>query len=130
MEDMEMTTDTNDSLAKAVEYLSAVEVAPGRFAFHDEVRGRWYVSLDDSPMIMVGQMLDTDVHVEHMDMFWERTYRNDCVLMPLWWTPGQRTITRCTICGGRGKHTVAHTGDLDTVERITADLNTGAEVPA
>lgn len=117
------TPQTNDSLSKAIAYLGAVEVAPGRYAWHVPIGGTWNVCTADD--LLAG-------FTDAGEIFG--------VPMPAWWEPNQRFARRCTgggvagmRCGaivsafmgcGRFKYCAGY------YERITADLETGAEVPA
>jgi hypothetical protein len=128
---------TNDSLSKAIAYLGAVEVAPAdygergtlgtilvkpaRYAFQYGSHGRWW-SASAATIALWWEKRDPDAGgCPH------------CVLMPAWWSPQKPETYHCRICGDYFDESLG-----DTVlprcgaapSRITADLETGAEVAA
>jgi len=99
-----MTNADTSALERAIAYLSAVEVAPGRYAYQRDSR---YLVASTTDMVMMGAGSLSLGRV-----------------MPAWWQPQQRFAWRMT-CGGD------HAGHpMGCSERITADLETGAEMPA
>jgi hypothetical protein len=112
--DAAMTHD--DSLARAVEYLGAVEVAPGRYAFRAFGEGPWKIA----------------DHLETWPINENSTpaYR---VEMPSWWSPEHRTTERCPhgkLAAQACRYTACGMGENATEwVRITADLATGEEIP-
>ena len=141
-------TDTVDNLQRAIEYLGfdslecaesqVQEVAPGFYAFlapdPEGGKSRWRVA-SRKDMVKLGNLLprgDDDYPPE-----WEM----DEAIMPSWWTPERRFARRCTgggveqmrcgalvpdfeKCPANGPHCMGY------YQRITADLETGQEVPA
>ena len=124
------TPQTNDSLAKAIAYIGAVEVAPGRYAFRAFGEGPWKIA----------EHLETWPINENSSP----AYR---VEMPAWWSPNQRFAWRETQSAYRGAVKDKEGGlvliaspdfDADNVtrlrpphwRRITASLQDGSEVPA
>lgn len=105
------TPQTNDSLAKAIAYLGAVEVAPGRYAFRAFGEGPWKIA----------EHLETWPINENSSP----AYR---VEMPAWWSPDQRFAWRDA--KGFMYFHAERAKAYNATERITADLETGAEVPA
>lgn len=103
------TTAMNDSLAKAIAYLGAVEVAPGRYAWHREPEpSGWYVGPESA------------LYVPMLSLF---------AKMPAWWSPEQRFAWRMP--DGRVVDLATHSfSEKLGAQRITADLKTGAEVAA
>lgn len=110
----------NDFLAKAVAALGAVEVAPGRFAFRAFGEGPWKIA----------EHLETWPINENSSP----AYR---VEMPAWWSPNQRfavvyagpiTAGQMTRAFASVKEALAYKAFSDD-RIITADLETGAEMP-
>lgn len=122
-----MSTTTNDALARAIEYLHAVEVAPDRYAFR--IYDDWYVSPNDDPAIpnsanmLVRQM-------EYRKAGGAGFEDSPVVKMPKWWSILQRTVMHCKVCNGRNGHTIAHPERIGEYECITVNLDTGEEVSA
>lgn len=114
------------ALAAVVKALDAVEVAPGYYAWklnEGATRPTWVVAnVDDLLTIRIDGMWPewpTNEETNEPD--------NRAVMMPSWWSPERRKTTRCTGCG---KITQTNHCIGKRIERITADLTTGAEVPA
>ena len=123
---------TNDSLAKAIAHLGAVEVAPGRYAWHTKrfpyTSGAWLTA--NSDYLLEVSYDGVEIHEKF------------ATLMPEWWTPGQRfasfdgdtlkatgsSKTAATLCDTRAEAPIY--GAPLPYRLITADLETGAEVPA
>lgn len=139
---------TNASLSKAIAYLGAVEVTPGRYAFtmlrrdHADWRNftacvsryEWFTVSADALAVYSSQ--------EYSEAYWLQAYAKP---MPAWWSPEQRIMLRCPSCRGlisrwpkEDAWKVDRCEHCDNIliepdagyERITADLQTGAEVPA
>ena len=116
------TPQTNDSLAKAIAYLGAVEVAPGRYAakiFDSSATGRWHLFPAERLKAIACDMDDPRV-------LWWPALRS--VEMPAWWSPDQRFAWRDA--KGFMYFHAERAKAYNATERITADLTTGAEVPA
>jgi hypothetical protein len=122
-----MQTQTNDSLSKAIAYLGAVEVAPGRIAVPEN--GRWFI-MNPHDVLIIAQ--------DRPDVFTGTSIR-----MPAWFSPEQRFAWRFIPAGaavagndGAGVYTTQAEAERkklfadDRIERITADLETGEEVQA
>jgi hypothetical protein len=127
--------ETSEALAKAVQYLGAVEVAPGRYAFPARTttkalegttkREAWHVTDANGVIGII-------VHAKALS-------EAGAVAMPAWWSPEKRFAWR-TNWEGFSERTQAlrfkSRGDAERyieggdVERITADLETGDEVQA
>lgn len=117
----------NDSLQKAIAYLDAVEVAPRKWAIQvdrgDGVKERW---------VIVGRNT-----LETMRRYGFNTTRTG-VLMPSWWTPESRFAWRVEMPSG--KFYIEHNKPPKDAQYgklrppyiicVTADLETGEEVPA
>jgi hypothetical protein len=114
-----------DALANAIEHLGAVEVAPGRYARREA---------PVVPYEIISEAILRQYAPEAIATFGHRD-RQFCgiVTMPPWWTPEQRFAWRTS--DGRRVVPDASQRTPGTMrklgwERITADLQTGAEVPA
>ena len=113
---MSNQTDTS-ALERALDYLGAVEVAPGRYAYQRDSR---YLVASTTDMVMMGAGSLSLGRV-----------------MPAWWRPERREAWRMTCDGGHvgardaSERFAAWPAEhLTCSERITADLETGDEVPA
>lgn len=129
------TPQTNDSLSKAVADLGAKEVAPGKVAIQNKCdlgsfpSGTWYVF----PLSVISQP--------------GPIWFGNGVPMPAWWNPEQRFAWALDRKTGNKREAFDGTQDegikaLSRLachitnglprgrKRITADLTTGAEVPA
>lgn len=135
-------TKTTDSLASAVARLGAVEVAPGRYALRVELcpHGCDEYHCHDEPTTCPGTN-PRWVTMAERDL---EPYKNgrrgvSYTAMPSWWRPDSRFAWRLP----KGSYGVATDKRFKTrdeaeasaicgeiAERITADLETGAEVPA
>lgn len=128
---------TNDALAKAIAYLDAVEVAPpstepparGERAFTryavKSPNGRWHTFCEATLAKFAEGPLN---HFRY-----QVTIGRAFALMPSWWTPEQRFAWRSNVTGfllARNKDGSTRKRAPWTCYRITADLETGAEVPA
>jgi hypothetical protein len=117
-------------LARAIEYLGAVEVAPGRYAM--TWGRRWYVT--DAEGVELTRLLGAGEMIASIPC-----------KMPAWWSPENRVMLRCPSCQGvisrwpkddawkvdRCEHCDGILIEPDAgYDRITADLETGEEVPA
>ena len=134
---MSNQTDTS-ALERAITYLGATEVAPGRYAYRDDATHRYYVVTADV-MERLPQYLDAedDSHTASHGGYSEWCADTQAVEMPAWWTPERREAWRMTCDGGHvgardaSERFAAWPAEhLTCSERITADLETGAEVPA
>ena len=124
-----MSATSTDSLARAIEYLGAVEVAPGRYAVKD---GERYLVIDESDV--PGLAFEFETGEPDPDACAQVTE------MPSWWSPEQRFAWRNYIGANRWATTVERVESVPSAgdnpwpvlsrERITADLETGAEIPA
>jgi hypothetical protein len=112
---------TPDPLAKAIEYLGAVEVAPGRYAFRHtfEDEGCFRVAPSDV-LAAFGEILTPEgvIPSQRDGCDYYADLLMDSVRMPPWWSPEQR-FRKCEDApNGCGRYC------------ITADLTTGEEVLA
>ena len=113
-------TRSTDSLTKAIAYLGAVEVAPGRYAFR--ISGQnWFVSTTNALEYYFAGFASDGERLEYLQA------RCETARMPIWWTPDQRFAWRSIVDGSFWKDPG---NDTNVRERIAADLETGAEVPA
>lgn len=128
-----------NSLDRAIAYLGAVEVAPGRYALRmqdfwatmDAETTRW---LADSCQRYLGtrdpNALDD---TEALYDAWA-TLQTRAVKMPSWWKPERRYAWRIngeTFADYRAlKEAYPRRVPSGSVQRITADLSTGKEIPA
>lgn len=109
-------TQTQDALARAIDFLGAIEVAPGRFAVQDTATSRWYVQNEH------------DLRLVAEDR--EGYFTGAAVLLPAWWTPEQRRRSQCHgckrawPCGAPGNQ-VSH-----LLEWVAVDYETGEEIEA
>jgi hypothetical protein len=97
------TSDTSDALALAIDYLGAVEVAPGRYAYpdHDHFEAdryphppcRWRVSGADAMIDACARGLD---NAEAVRIHLAATIGGG-VLMPSWWTPERQYAYRLVV---------------------------------
>lgn len=113
------------ALQNAIDYLGAKEVAPGYYAFLSPTLHRWCVF----PATVFS-------HEKNPDGFVLNVVDEASKPMPSWWTPEQRFAWRCIdkVCAKVFLYPSATAGH-DSVaghyaKRITADLNTGEEIPA
>ena len=117
----------NDSLAKAIAYLGAREVPgnPGFYASQNLLGIGWWTIPRDRVESLAVDILDPRV------LSWPAL---DAAKMPAWWTPEQRFAWLNGAGNGERYSTEEeafdHEWDQGAPERITADLETGAEVPA
>jgi len=120
-----MTTETNDSLTKAIALLGAVEVAPGRYAWQPPIGG-WTWNICTTEDLLSG---------------WpSRSGEIFGVPMPSWWSPSHRFAWLGPVDslhpadrGDRHLYVSSPASRDESVsryQRITASLETGAEVPA
>ena len=138
-----MSAPQESALASAVAYLGAVEVAPGRYAFPSKVAPRWF-TCDLANIALCEPAAGVYfAPIDKGDSFFGCKL-TPCVLMPPWWRPDSRFAWRVvrrplnkqprvlfTVRTEEEARRLAHSSDnLRHVERITADLNTGEEVPA
>lgn len=134
---------TNDTLVKAIAYLGAVEVAPGLYA-RCEAPG-------SVPFEIIPEAILREYTPERIARFGNRD-RQFCgiVTMPSWWTPSQQFAWRAWMLedvSGPNEIGSMRRRDLGTFsafddevrpliergahwQRITANLETGEEVPA
>jgi hypothetical protein len=103
----------NDALSKAVAYLGAVEVAPNKYAL--TWGKRWYVT--DAEGVELTRLLGGGEMIASIP-----------TKMPAWWTPEQRFAWRDA--KGFMYFHAERAKAYNATERITADLVSGAEVPA
>jgi hypothetical protein len=130
-----MTTDT-DALARAIDYLGAVEVAPGRYAFPLEVgKGPWRTC---TPATLIESY---ELHFEHAAYTRaKQVYETRTVPMPSWWSPTCREVWQ-TVRDADGFIYSSNPTESEgrqvlegvcgapvTLRHVTADLNTGEEV--
>lgn len=103
-----------DNLQSAISYLGAVEVAPGRYAFRDKQRDNIY-------MVVTEAMLSAHCS----------SWRNGH-WMPSWWTPEHRYASVDDDGNySAGTHDFCrYLTQVGGGRTITADLETGEEVPA
>jgi hypothetical protein len=117
---------TNDSLAKAIDYLGAFEVAPGQYVFlyQGASKPRYYVFAAHE-LIALAE-----------DTYGDLTPMSAGLPMPAWWTPERKYATDLGD-GERDTYLSRETAEAfckqfhdENARIITADLETGAEVPA
>lgn len=123
----------------AIECLGAVQVSDNRYAF--EYSPGHYATVNREGLEHLEQVLDERVpeaeRVENegasdVDGWYAADDR--IIEMPLWWTPECRFAAECASCG---KHSedgspfgVILCACKSDTRRITADLETGEEIPA
>lgn len=127
-----MDSAQSDALKRAIEYLGAVEVAPGRYAFPSKVEPRWFTCGVENIALCepAAQVYFAPVDAGRSFFGCKIT---PCVLMPPWWKPEQRFAVKCLSCGKIAESTNAMGGDCaleNNGEIITASLETGEKVPA
>jgi len=134
---------TQNQFSKAIEYLGAVEVAPGRYAYLRKHVDQPYSKVGSDLNKYAGRwfVMDTDKSEPRSDR-----------MMPAWWSPEQGEAFRFKGAGLPASEYAMrfHTFDEASafniqqhgsneydlregrliIERIEADLETGAEVPA
>ena len=138
------------ALERAITYLGAVEVAPGRYAYRDDATHRYYVVTADV-MERLPQYLDAedDSHTASHGGYSEWCADHLSAAMPRWWRPEQRCAWRVVPAESpnapdhddpgplpddryptlaQAEDAAADYGQIE-YERITADLETGAEAP-
>lgn len=131
-----MTNATN-SLQCAIDYLGAIEIEPGVYAWYGPTERRWLVVSRDDLMRFLparGSRL-TDAVGEHFNSYTSWLWNlgdKRAVRMPMWWTPENRHAYRDQRDG-----TIVRESALPTPpplgpqwKRITADIQTGDEVLA
>ena len=125
------------ALERAITYLHAVEVAPGWYAVQDRIlRSTWYtVSADD--LARVGHPHGPASRFSLLEAAWALDAQT-LTEMPRWWRPERRFAWRivASVRGEEADPGARYTQEPSGAplgyrfERITADLETGAEVPA
>ena len=112
-----MSATSTDSLARAIDYLGAVVVAPGRVAWKEDDADNFYTVAPLSAM----QFDNSDEPMVDPDKL---------TTMPSWWSPEQRFA----LDEGPMVHVYATAekarANAPESRVITADLETGAEIPA
>jgi hypothetical protein len=127
-----MTAVTNDSPVKAIAHIGAVEVSPGRYAFEHRV---WLSDAhgDEAFYYLVDEKgLKDERAFAHpsSQLFFEWLRQYTVRVQPSWWTPEQRFAYRAPN-GAIFSAIPYYVGyAAKYYERITADLETGAEVQA
>lgn len=118
-------------LQAAIEYLGAVEVAPGRYAWTADKHRWWTASAAD--LAAIGNT---------MPGYWAQALgKMPKAKMPSWWSPENTTVWRCGHCGRieksmltRGRNLRKRCNDcgfsVSEFYVITASLETGEEIPA
>jgi hypothetical protein len=148
-----MTATTSDALQRAIDYLGAVCVRPGikeTIMGGDgrgpnrtrQVRQALYARREapSVPYEIIPAAILREYTPERIACF-SRRDRQFCgiVTMPAWWSPEQRFAWRITSPTGKLTYCAGEPGpgirsDIQvgrgTLERITADLETGAEIAA
>lgn len=98
------SSDNPPALARALEYLAAVEVAPGRYAHYDVGEHRYYV-VDERALARLAERIEECDRLDaaagdeiakthaaaarcNLYLVWYR--ETDSVEMPLWWSPTRR----------------------------------------
>ena len=119
--------EPNDTLTRAIEYLGAVEVAPGRYA--------WQPNGDEW---RVWRVVDAETLLDLAAWVGLDPFRCGHA-MPTWWSPERRLAWRLVGDPTDTRYETKQDALADlrgigaigaTIERITADLNTGDEVSA
>ena len=107
---------SDTKLASAIDLLEAVEVASGRYAYEGD--GHWFIATAES---LIRCQIDDEFGLDEHS-----------TAMPSWWSPEQRFAWRCDDCGEicETQDDLARVCTTQSVSRITADLNTGQEIPA
>jgi hypothetical protein len=125
------------ALAKAIERLGAVEVAVGYYAYRFEKSPGWYVAPSSALEILTRALAGQAQKTRKAKALGIWAAGNYTVAMPLWWSPEQRFAWRSVDAEGNASEAstdktyaqhITHLGG-GRVERITADLATGEEVP-
>ncbi len=105
------------ALQRAIDLLGAVDLGDGRYASYDKTRKRWFVYEDCAAFVS--------------------NHGGTCHDLPQWWSPKRRY--KCAQCGRVcAKAKVRALGMTEfgccscgpECDPITADLDTGAEIPA
>lgn len=133
-------TNATDSIALALEYLDAIELAPGRYGYRSESTVPHWVTFTSAQL----NYSKRQPGVEEEPPFSCYVFR--AVHLPRWWTPERRfavtrprAITQHTFSEleaarkARSAAIAASYGILgghDGYKVVTVDLETGAEVPA
>ena len=124
---------TQNQFSKAIEYLGAVEVAPGRYAYQQNPSAPWR-TFDSDALCNLALNLGPGGKG-----YGPWAFTLEYAEMPAWWTPEQQfawafeyndcgTIRRAP--GRFTDQTDAYFAGVGRVVKLTADLTTGAEVPA
>ena len=144
---------TNDSLSKAIAYLGAVcvrtgitetiiggdgkgpnrtsELRPALYAYRDRNAERFY-TIDRNALFDLQRRLNqTDSSASAVeDAYQDWCDATEATGLPTWWSPERRSAWRHGASCKPGPRTTFATNLEPSCERITADLETGAEVPA
>lgn len=122
-----------DALTRAIEYLDAVEVAPERYAFQiargDEYP--WYVATREQAQIMCERYQALEGGGFYDRVSWVK--EQGVLKMPRWWTPERRFAV---MSGSERRawptrsEALYHASEFRYSGIITADLETGEEIPA
>jgi hypothetical protein len=132
---------TTSALSRAIQYLGAVEVAPGRWAFKPHKDFQGYLVVGSDALSGIDKRLDIFGTSEAIAHFLGTATRS-FVRMPAWWTPEKRfalveadevalayeTLDQCIAEKERQRALGIPWSSLGSL--VTADLTTGEEMPA
>lgn len=119
-----MTNTTQGALARAIESLGAVEVAADLYALPCKTRHGNILSWET----LSGTSLRAYFLYLTTNEGKQRGHISMRTRMPAWWSPESRFAQRCDLSGALS--CPPETACESTHTRITADLETGQEVPA
>jgi len=138
-------TRGSGALSKAIASLGAVEVAPGRYAVRPDLLGDRWRFTSEQALRVLGSALTLATRDERSitSALW-REHSGNLVYAPSWWSPEQRFAWKLThgssdvdnrrfesegeAYHGMHSYTTTYARGI-SVERITADLESGEEIP-
>jgi len=126
----------DNALLRAIDYLAAVQIEREYYAYR--IAGRFYVAHSEA-FASVARMAEKEIAVDYRSIVEFAASEDPAVVMPPWWTPERRDAYRVDDGSGSpyvvyefGTEAFVDPSSLayrpDWIQRITADLTTGAEV--
>jgi hypothetical protein len=118
-----------DALSQAIRYIGAEQVRPAHvalYAHYDHGTHRYYI-VTEHDLATLGGALALLIPTTHADVYSRWCAHTPAAEMPRWWTPERQYAYRALNSFGQWE-VVSFTAGHD-LQRITADLETGAEVP-
>jgi hypothetical protein len=119
------------TMTRAFAQVDAVEVAGDRYAVRSSTGDRWYI-VGAEAMQRLANALEWydagDATAREIDDALRASWHT---VMPPWWSPAERFAYQCDDCGeiSRTEDEAARRCNASGWSRITADLETGEQVP-